>query len=138
MNLTLREKQILALLSIDKNYKEISDYLGISLDTVRTYIRRLYPKLNAHSALEAVTNYEILRKGNTQITTKQEEIENKLAVAMGISLESNGGKRRTNLEYIIALRSAVASVLADILPENHTNPEEEKGVPTDEYFDGEV
>jgi len=67
MRLSPREQQVLALLSIGKSYKEVGEYLGISRDTVRTYIRRIYPKLNAHSAIEAVTNYELFRNGNLQV-----------------------------------------------------------------------
>lgn len=63
MKLAPRQQQILALLSSGKTYKEVGEYLGISIDTVRTYIRRLYSKLNAHSIAEAVVNYELARKG---------------------------------------------------------------------------
>jgi DNA-binding CsgD family transcriptional regulator len=35
-------------------YKEISDKLGISFETVRTYIRRIYEKLHVRTRTEAV------------------------------------------------------------------------------------
>lgn len=67
MNLSPREKQVLALLSTNKKYQEIADYLGISRDTVRTHIKRLYLKLDAHSGPEAVANYELIRNGRLPV-----------------------------------------------------------------------
>ncbi len=61
MRLTPREQQILALLSTGRTYKEVGTYLGITVNTVRTRVRCLYPKLNAHSVAEAVMNYERAR-----------------------------------------------------------------------------
>ena len=37
--------------------KEIADHLQLSMDTVRTYIRRTYEKLHVHSRTEAVVKY---------------------------------------------------------------------------------
>lgn len=125
MKLSPREQQVLALLSTGKGYNDISKHLGISLNTVRTRVRFLYPKLKAHSAAEAVRNYEIIRKEEMQMATKAEEIENKLSVAMGVWLEPGSRKKRTNLEYVMALKAAVATVIADMLPENYTNPKGE-------------
>jgi len=56
-NLTPREKEILEALSQGLLYKEIVEHLGISIDTVRTYIRRIYEKLHVHSRTAAVTKY---------------------------------------------------------------------------------
>jgi DNA-binding NarL/FixJ family response regulator len=56
-NLTPREKEILEALSQGLLYKEIVEHLGISLDTVRTYIRRIYEKLHVHSRTAAVMKY---------------------------------------------------------------------------------
>src|SRR5450432_3567355 len=44
-NLSEREQQVLDLLSRGLMYKEIADKLGISYETVHTYIRRIYEKL---------------------------------------------------------------------------------------------
>lgn len=55
--LSPREKEILDQLSKGYLYKEIVDNLGISLDTVRTYIRGIYTKLHVHSRTEAVLKY---------------------------------------------------------------------------------
>jgi DNA-binding NarL/FixJ family response regulator len=49
-----REKQILELLAKGHLYKEIADELGISIHTVRTFIRRMYEKLHVHSRTEAL------------------------------------------------------------------------------------
>jgi len=38
-------------------YKQIADQLGISIDTIRTYLRRIYEKLHVQSRTEAVAKY---------------------------------------------------------------------------------
>jgi len=58
--LSPREKEVLDLLSQGFMYKEISDKLGISFETVRTYIRRIYEKLHVRTRTEAVA--KALRK----------------------------------------------------------------------------
>lgn len=55
--LSPREKEILEQLAKGYLYKEIVENLGISLDTVRTYIRGIYTKLQVHSRTEAVLKY---------------------------------------------------------------------------------
>lgn len=52
--LSAREKEVLELLSQGFMYKEIADKLGISFETVRTYIRRIYEKLHVRTRTEAV------------------------------------------------------------------------------------
>ncbi len=52
--LSPREQEVLDLLSQGFMYKEISDRLGISFETVRTYIRRIYEKLHVRTRTEAV------------------------------------------------------------------------------------
>ena len=53
-DLSPREQEVLNLLSQGFMYKEISDKLGISFETVRTYIRRIYEKLHVRTRTEAV------------------------------------------------------------------------------------
>lgn len=53
--LTPREKEILLLLSQGNSYKIIASQSDISLDTVRTHIKKIYEKLHVHSQTEAVS-----------------------------------------------------------------------------------
>ncbi|EDY20608.1 two component transcriptional regulator, LuxR family [Chthoniobacter flavus Ellin428] len=55
--LSARENEILRCLAEGRHYKEIADQLNLSMDTVRTYIRRTYEKLHVHSRTEAVVKY---------------------------------------------------------------------------------
>ncbi|MCZ7640952.1 MAG: response regulator transcription factor [Verrucomicrobia bacterium] len=49
-----REREILDRLGRGHRYKEIADELGITIHTVRTFIRRMYEKLHVHSRTEAL------------------------------------------------------------------------------------
>lgn len=60
VNLTPREGEILALLAKGLRYKEIADTLFVSVETVRSHLRRIYEKLHVRSRTEAVVKY--LRK----------------------------------------------------------------------------
>ncbi|CAN5463543.1 response regulator transcription factor [soil metagenome] len=53
--LTPREKEILTSLSQGNSYKMIANQFEISLDTVRTHIKKIYEKLQVHSQTEAVS-----------------------------------------------------------------------------------
>lgn len=53
-NLTERETEILSLLVKGNSYKMIADKCGISMDTVRSHIKKIYEKLHVHSQTEAV------------------------------------------------------------------------------------
>lgn len=55
--LSKRENEVLALLAQGYLYKEIAEALGIRLDTVNTYIRRIYEKLHVHSRAQAVARF---------------------------------------------------------------------------------
>lgn len=55
--LSPREQEILAWLAKGFLIKEIADKLGISFDTVRSHIRRIYEKLQVHSRAQAVAKY---------------------------------------------------------------------------------
>lgn len=52
-----REGQILKMLATGRHYKEIADQLEISIDTVRTHIRRIYRKLQVNSRTDAVVKF---------------------------------------------------------------------------------
>lgn len=49
-----REQDIVQLLAEGYRYKEIGDKLFISIDTVRTHVRKIYEKLQVHSRTEAI------------------------------------------------------------------------------------
>jgi DNA-binding NarL/FixJ family response regulator len=53
--LTQREKEILSSLSKGNSYKLIAAEFDISIDTVRTHIKKIYEKLQVHSQTEAVS-----------------------------------------------------------------------------------
>jgi len=55
--LTDREREVLDLLSKGFLYKEIADRLLVSMDTVRSHLRKVYEKLHVHSRTEAVVKY---------------------------------------------------------------------------------
>ncbi len=52
--LTLREMEVLELLTKGFTYRMAAYELGISTETIRTYIKRIYNKLHVHSNTEAV------------------------------------------------------------------------------------
>jgi DNA-binding NarL/FixJ family response regulator len=54
-NLTLKEKEVLALLAEGNSYKMVADKLGISYFTVNAHIKKIYEKLRVHSLGEAVS-----------------------------------------------------------------------------------
>ncbi|MEP7141426.1 MAG: response regulator transcription factor [Ferruginibacter sp.] len=54
-NFTVREKEILTLLCKGNSYKMIAASLNIAFETVRSYIKKIYEKLQVHSATEAVS-----------------------------------------------------------------------------------
>jgi DNA-binding NarL/FixJ family response regulator len=53
--LTNREKEILQALSQGNSFKMIAADCSISIDTVRTHIKRIYDKLHVRSQIEAVS-----------------------------------------------------------------------------------
>jgi DNA-binding NarL/FixJ family response regulator len=56
-HLSPREEDVLDCLAKGLTYKQIADQLGISIDTIRTYLRRIYEKLHVQSRTEAVAKY---------------------------------------------------------------------------------
>lgn len=56
-HLSPRERDVLDHLARGEAYKQIADALGISIDTLRGYIKAVYRKLHVHSRGEAVAKY---------------------------------------------------------------------------------
>lgn len=50
-----REREVLRLLAEGMVHKQVAEQLGISLDTVRTYVRRIYEKLQVKTVAQAVS-----------------------------------------------------------------------------------
>jgi DNA-binding NarL/FixJ family response regulator len=55
--LSPREQMVLDSLAKGMTYKQMANQLGISIDTIRTYTRRIYEKLHVQSRTEAVAKY---------------------------------------------------------------------------------
>ena len=55
LDLSPRELEVLTCLVDGMSYKQVAGELFISIDTVRSHIRRLYKKLQVHSVAEAVS-----------------------------------------------------------------------------------
>ena len=56
-----REQEVLQLLVSGHSYKMIAEKLGITIETVRSHIKRIYEKLQVHSATEAAAKTFINR-----------------------------------------------------------------------------
>lgn len=65
VDLSPREREVLELLARGYLYKEIAEQLKISVQTVNTYIRRIYEKLHVRSRAQAVAKYAHLPMGST-------------------------------------------------------------------------
>ena len=57
LGLSAREEEVLILLSKGYGNKEIAGQIGLSVDTVSTYLKQIYKKLHVHSRTEAVMRY---------------------------------------------------------------------------------
>ena len=55
--LSQRERSVLNGLAEGLAYKQIADQLGVSIHTVRNYIRRIYEKLHVQTRTEAVAKF---------------------------------------------------------------------------------
>jgi DNA-binding NarL/FixJ family response regulator len=56
-SLTPREAEVLGRLAQGARYKEIADQLGISIETVKNHLRKIYEKLHVSSRTEATAKY---------------------------------------------------------------------------------
>ena len=54
VRLTVREAEVLRLISRGRTYAQVAAELGVSLHTVGTHIKNAYRKLDVHSAAAAV------------------------------------------------------------------------------------
>jgi len=53
-NISEREKEVVALLLEGKSYQQIAEQLFVSVNTVKTHVRKIYPKLGINSRHELV------------------------------------------------------------------------------------
>ena len=63
ISLTSREEETLVLLTKGYSNKEIADYLGLSIETVRSHLKNIYTKMHVRSRAEAVAHYMSKRPG---------------------------------------------------------------------------
>ena len=57
VGLSAREEEILVLLSKGYSNKAIADQLNLSVETIYSYLKKVYEKLHVHSRTEAVVRY---------------------------------------------------------------------------------
>jgi two-component system, NarL family, response regulator LiaR len=58
--LSLREKQVLDLLSKGLLYKEIAEELGVTHETVKKHLKNIYQKLHVQNKIEAINKFRLL------------------------------------------------------------------------------
>ena len=54
IHLSPREQEVVTLLAQGYSYAQIASQLGISENTLKTHIKRIYSKLNVHNRTQAV------------------------------------------------------------------------------------
>jgi DNA-binding CsgD family transcriptional regulator len=57
VRLSVREKEVLAMLSRGYSNKEIASKLSLSVETIHDYLKHVYEKLHVHSRAEAVAKF---------------------------------------------------------------------------------
>ncbi|MGN6556266.1 MAG: response regulator transcription factor [Verrucomicrobiota bacterium] len=65
-NLSRRERELLTGLAKGQAYKQIAEELGISIDTLRDYVKSVYRKLHVHSRGEAVAKFTKTLEPNSE------------------------------------------------------------------------
>ncbi len=58
--LSIREKEVLELLSKGLLYKEIADRLGVTHETVKKHLKNIYQKLHVQNKIEALNKFKLL------------------------------------------------------------------------------
>ncbi len=58
--LSIREKEVLELLSKGLLYKEIADKLGVTHETVKKHLKNIYQKLHVQNKIEALNKFRLL------------------------------------------------------------------------------
>jgi two-component system, NarL family, response regulator LiaR len=58
--LSIREKEVLELLSKGLLYKEIAERLGITHETVKKHLKNIYQKLHVQNKIEALNKFKLL------------------------------------------------------------------------------
>src|SRR4030095_3886652 len=81
-NLSQREQEVLECLSQGLIYKEIADKLGISYETVHTYIRRIYEKLQVRTRTEAVAKFLRRQDGSQKVVVSEFEINQSCLIGL--------------------------------------------------------
>ena len=55
--LSPRERMVLESMAKGLTYRQTAEQFGISIDTIRTHVRRIYEKLHVQSSTEAIAKY---------------------------------------------------------------------------------
>jgi DNA-binding NarL/FixJ family response regulator len=63
INLSPRERQVLDCRAKGFPYKQVASELGITDNTVRSYIKQIHTKLNANNLIGAVRNLQLMERG---------------------------------------------------------------------------
>lgn len=58
--LSIREKEVLELLSQGLLYKEIAEQLGVTHETVKKHLKNIYQKLHVQNKIEAINKFKLL------------------------------------------------------------------------------
>jgi DNA-binding NarL/FixJ family response regulator len=58
--LSVRENEVLMLLSKGLLYKEIADRMGVSHETVKKHLKNIYQKLHVNNKIEALNKFRLL------------------------------------------------------------------------------
>ncbi len=58
--ITIREKEVLYFLSKGMTYKEISEKMEVSPETVKMHLKNIYRKLKVQNKIEALTKVKLL------------------------------------------------------------------------------